>query len=520
MSLSEDAAAQSSSSPYQAAQPRDKEINYAGDMEPSDDELIEELSDTHNSVSSSNASSKARPALEDSDCSQQLPFEEAASPSIRKFPAVRPNKHSGSHATWRDRTAAERQIAISLEQLRANDLSAHLYNFYSLKRKLPELQREREPAPEHDGDLNPPGKAWVSSRNWIAWPMIPELVPRESDTQFRDVDVYQQTPPGSKTTSSHDLLQELLAARAYRLAKEKFYEREWENSSVESLATPDDPWLTRQAKILEKVNGPSQVEQDEPLVMADDEMAKSILQPSLNHIGGKVDAILMGLHHARSSYAIHGTSSLKTQLTTDDEGSTDNKRKKKARRRTPNNERNQLRRPLGNVAEGRMAEDTESDNIRRRGIGSDRESTGPSRSRPRHERMGLRDWSDVLGVASMCGWDAKTVGRAVARCSALLGEGLVLRTLEEGQDGYHDVPYLPGKLAAEDMAEVVSGRRRGHRQAADSSDDHICSKTGAKLDHDGYDQGGKVGGVHVDGFLQPIPKRKSWTRERRKPRKT
>lgn len=520
MSFTEDAAAQSSSSPYQAAQARDEEINYAGDLEPSSDELIEELSDTQNSNSFSTASSKPRSALEDSDYNQQLPFEKAASPLIRKSPPVRPNKHLGSHATWRDRTAAERQIAVSLEQLRAKDLSAHLYNFYSLKRKLLEVQGEQGTEPEHDGDLNPPAKAWVSSKSWVAWPMAPELVPRESHAQFRDADVYQGTPTGNKTASSHELLQELLAARVCRLAKGKFYEREWENSGVESPATPDDPWLTRQAQILEEVNGPSQLEEDEPLVMADDEMAKTLLQPSLNHIGGKLDSILMGLHHARSSYATHGTTSTKTQVGTDGESPRDNKRKRKACRRTPSKERNQGQRPLRDVAEDSMAEDTEADNIRHRATGTDHDSTGPSRSRPRHERMGLRDWSDVLGVASMCGWDAGTVARAVARCSALFGEGLVLRTLQEGQEGYHDVPYLPGNLATEDLPEVAFVTRKGHHQAADLSDDHICSKTGTESDNDRYDQGGKVGGVHVDGFLQPIPKRKSWTRERRKPSKT
>ncbi|KAL8921658.1 MAG: hypothetical protein Q9208_005587 [Pyrenodesmia sp. 3 TL-2023] len=523
MSSPEDAAAHSSSSPYQAAQPRDNEINPAGDLEPSGDELIEELSDTHKSDSSSTESFSPRSTLGDSDHNQQVPFEEAASPSIGKSPPVRPNNHHGSHATWRDQTAAERQIAISLEQLRAKDLSAHLYNFYSLKRKLPEVEQEQGTEPEHNGGFNPPGKAWVSSKSWVAWPMAPELVPRESDAQSRDAELYQEPPLGSKTASSHELLQELLAARACRLAKEKFHEREWENSSVESPATPDDPWLSRQAQILEEVNRRTQVEEDEPLVMADDETAKSILQPSLNHIGGKLDLILMGLHHARSSYATYGTSSIQAQVTTDGESSTDNKRKRKARRRTPNNERNQRRRSLRDVAEDLTAEDNEFDNVRHRGPGTDYDSTGPSRSRPRHERLGLRDWSDVLGVASMCGWDAGTVGRAVARCSALFGEGLVLRTLQEGQDGYHDVPYLPGELATEGLPEVASRTRRGHRLAAVPSDDQIRLKTGTELDndeHDEYDQGGKVGGVHVDGFLQPIPKRKSWTRERKKGSKT
>ncbi|KAI4197763.1 MAG: hypothetical protein LQ346_002923 [Caloplaca aetnensis] len=520
MSSTEDAVSQSSSSPHQAAQPRDVEINHAGDLESLGGELIEDLSDTHNSDSFSALSSRPRSASGDDDSNEQLPLEEAASTSIKKVSPVRPNKHLGSHATWRDRTAAERQIAASLDQLRAKDLSAHLYNFYSLKRKLLTVEKRQEKELEYDGDLDAPGKAWISSKAWVAWPMVPELVPRENDAHHRDIDLHQGTLPASQAESSHENIQELLAARACRLAKEKFNEREWENSDVESPATPDDPWLTKQARILEEVEGPSLVEEDEPLVMADDEMAKRILQPSLNHIGVKLDAILMGLHHARSSYATYGPASKKTQATTDGDSSQDNKRKRETSRRALNSGRGQRRRVLRDVADDSMAEDTESDSSYERHTETDHDLAEPLRSRRRLGRLGLRDWSDVLGVASMCGWDAGTVETAVARCSALFGEGLVLRTLREGQDGYHEVSYLPKSLANEDPPRVASVTGNIHHQAAVPSKDQVRSETGREFDSYGYDQDGKVGGVHVDGFLQPIPKRKYWTRERKKPSKT
>ncbi len=519
MSSSEDAVSQSSSSPHQAAQPRDLETNHAGDLESSGDELIEDLSDTQISDSSSIVPSSPRFASEDDNNNEQLPFEEAASPSIKKVSPVRPNKHLGSHATWRDRTAAERQIAASLDQLRAKDLSAHLYNFYSLKRKLLTVEKSQEKELDYGGDIDASGKAWVSSKTWVAWPMAPEHVPRENDAHVQDVDVHQRTLPASQVASSHEWLQEMLVARACRVAKEKFNEREWEDSDVESPATPDGPWLTRQAQILEEVHGPSLVEEDEPVVMADDEMAKRILQPSLNHIGVKLDAILMGLHHARSSYATCGPGSTKTQGATDGDSSEDNKRKRKTSRRVLNNGRGQRRQVLQDVSDDPLAEHTESDSSSEPHPGTDDDPAEPPRSRRRLERLGLRDWSDVLGVASMCGWDAGTVETAVARCSALFGEGLVLRTLHEGRDGYHDVTYQPKTLATEGPPGAASMLRNNHHSAAVPSKDQARSETGREFDSDGYGRDGKVGGVHVDGFLQPIPKRKNWTRERKKPSK-
>ncbi|KAL8906730.1 MAG: hypothetical protein Q9207_001856 [Kuettlingeria erythrocarpa] len=519
MSSSEDAVSSNSSSPHQAAQPRDVETSHAGDLESSSDELIEGLSDTQNSDSSSSVASGPNFSPGDDNNDKQLPLEGAASPSIKKVSPVRPNKHLGSHAIWRDRTAAERQIAASLDQSRAKDLSGHLYNFYSLKRKLLTVEKRPEKELDYDGHLDASDKAWVSSKTWVAWPMAPELVPRESDAHLRDVDVHQGTLPASQAGSSHEWLQELLAARACRLAKEKFNEREWEDSDVESPATPDDPWLTKQARILEEVDGPSLVEEDEPIVMADDELAKRILQPSLNHIGVKLDALLMGLHHARSSYATCGPASTKPQASMDGDSSKDKKRKRKQSRRVLNNGGGQRRGILRDVSDDSMAEDTESDSSSEQHTETDHDPAEPPRSRRRLERLGLRDWSDVLGVASMCMWDAGTVGTTVARCSALFGEGLVLRTLHEGRDGYHEVSYLPKTLATQDPLGAASVLKNIHHQPAVPSEDQVRSETGSAFDRDGYHQDGKVGGVHVDGFLQPIPKRKYWTRERKKPSK-
>ena len=48
--------------------------------------------------------------------------------------------------------------------------------------------------------------------------------------------------------------------------------------------------------------------------------------------------------------------------------------------------------------------------------------------------LGLRDWSDVLGMAALTGWNTNTVARASERCARLFGENMMFRTFREAGD--------------------------------------------------------------------------------------
>lgn len=527
MLSTEDTASERSSSPLQAAQLRDEQSEGNKELESSADELIEDLSDDRESKSFFDTSPEPGPCPPASELDrhrEHLPVAEAPSASVKKSPSLRSNKHPGSSATWRDRTASERQTATSLDQLRARHLTAHLYNFYILKRRLNDTGKEQGKEHQYDAYITGSGRTWVSSKTWTAWPMLPEVVPRESDAIPWEAIADRESTMKGATMSSHEALQELLAARACKNAKEKFHERGWEHPSVGSPASPNDPWLTKEAQILEMVDGPGRAEEDEPLVMADDERAKSVLRPSLNHVLRQLDALLMGLHHARSSYATHSRSSTNPQATTDSESSTDNQRKRKASCGAPSRQRNRRRKVSLDVAETSSSVEPQFDAPHGQRFGSKCDSTKASRSRSLVERIGLRDWSDVLGVASMCRWDPGVVGRAAVRCSDLFGERLVFRTLHEGQDGYHDTNYLPRILATERLHESAPVDRDIHPQATKTAKGtprpepgHQSALQSPVPVKQGQDD--KVGGVHVDGFLQPIPKHRSWTRERKGGRK-
>ncbi|KAH0558388.1 hypothetical protein GP486_004952, partial [Trichoglossum hirsutum] len=81
-----------------------------------------------------------------------------------------------------------------------------------------------------------------------------------------------------------------------------------------------------------------------------------------------------------------------------------------------------------------------------------RRVTGNPTAKTRHRfkkqrQLGLRDWSDILGVASMVGWEPEAISRAAARCSTLFGEGINFRTLAEEETFLREgriAEYRPG----------------------------------------------------------------------------
>ena len=481
----EDSASQSSSLYSQPAQLRDEATGSDhGQLEFLGDELIESPSDDYVLKDPSNASEIPTETEEEND-EQAV---EAPTP-VKEAPRSRPNKYHGPASTWRDRTALERSIAASLDQKRAEDLSLHLYNFYSLKKGA--LNFNAQQGNRLDEGVRTPsrGRVWVSSKDWTSWPMAPELVPRDQGANQLETMTALGLSARKKKLSSFDILQELLIAQACKSAKEKFCKRDWEDTEFDSPAPPNDRRFPRKARNIDYVDDSSNDGALQPVVLADDQIAKSILQPSLSHMIGKLDALLMGLHHARASYAKHTKPFIGPQGTMDDESPVDKKRKRQVSNKDNYKRRNTRQKVSPDLSENLSATEDEPNLTRGRRSGSDRRSVQPpSRSRSRPDRItGLRDWSDVLGVASLCGWEGKAVAKAAERCSNLFGEGLVLRTLEEGQDGYQDIRYLPNQLPMKNSTE--SGL------PAVSTD------------------------THRNDFLQEIPKHKSWTRKRRAPRK-
>lgn len=57
-----------------------------------------------------------------------------------------------------------------------------------------------------------------------------------------------------------------------------------------------------------------------------------------------------------------------------------------------------------------------------------------------------RDWSEVLGIAAMVGWDQDVLDRAARRCAATFGESMTMRIMPEtsfGNPRDQTVEYVP-----------------------------------------------------------------------------
>ncbi len=173
----------------------------------------------------------------------------------------------------------------------------------------------------------------------------------------------------------------------------------------------------------------------------------------------------------------------------------------------------------------------------------------------RQRRLDLRDWSDILSTASLIGWDEEVIARTADRCSRLFGEGIRFRSLHEenarwprprmvesGADMVEHIPdYIPSfeKSSVEErdrmlrnesdipgagVSQRISTLERQLRASAGMASaslpvrDDIQATGEGKVDGEN-EEGEMEGGVHVDGFLQPVPRPKSRKRKKRSRRK-
>ena len=487
-----------SSPPFQSAQHTSEYYDGGGDLDlkaGSDD-----LSDKSYSKGQGPQTSHRESSLVDDSVARHLGAEDDLDDNTRDSTTspLRPNKFRGPPSTWRNRTATERDLAASLDQLQAKDLSVHLYNSFKLKQR----DRNREPgwqgrASKTSGEKDP-GPKWTLPKVWTAWPLPPDIVPREHDEQRWVDDVFPSVQHHSIPRRPGQFLQDMLVAQFLRIAKERFHERQW------GVAPESEATSTAQGEQSESfgkdLNATFGAEQDvenpgqKPFVMADDQRASEILQPTVQHMMTRLDDLLMGLHHARNTY-----------LPAEDSGSEAHGQTiKRSTSRGRHQTKKQAQRDTeeGVEAGHDALDDTSSDsddyNPRRKKSGSRRRtqhqksSLRRSRSQKFHDRkgrLGLRDWSDVLGIASMIGWHQNVVSSTTARCATIFEEGIKFRTLHEGKKDREELVYLPNAPTHASSEQSQSDVREGLSNRSRSP---------------------KVGGVHVDGFLEPIEGKKSW----------
>lgn len=503
----------SPSSPFQSAQPREEQVQDSSSLDSSSDSLSSASFPRALPVSASPAPSpqhQSPAAVQDASSSESSSSSDSALPSASP---ARPNKYHGPPSTWRTWTAAERELAASLDQIQARDLSIHLYNAFALKKRAGvRLSGKRRNLSKTRDDGSETGDAdWVPPKVWTAWPMRADEVPREeASKKWEDDNPFPRPLPGRPPRPS-DLLGELLVARVLQKAKERFEARDWEPDESQSQTeqsvdmasdalnletrkkSRERTWTRSRystgsiidtismGEIIGTVNPEKELK---PVIIADDELATKILQPSIRHILSNLDALLLGLHRARASYARPKRKRPGNQnphSTTDDDA-----RKRKAARPPTKSPRNA---PSQNDSNNNTDTDIDPPNP----PSSSSPPSNPPTSRTRRRKPSYKstfaplDWSSVLGIASLTGWDAAIVQSAAERCASLFGEGMAFRRFDAAE-------RAPGEGG---ILSLVTGKGAGEVERGEDGEG----------DGDGREM---YGGVHVDGYLQPVEGKRWW----------
>lgn len=168
------------------------------------------------------------------------------------------------------------------------------------------------------------------------------------------------------------------------------------------------------------------------------------------------------------------------------------------------------------------------------------------------KRLGLRDWSEVIGTAALAGFPEDVVKRAMQRCADIFGEGMVVRTLVEApffdENSIMETAYQPDLIpdfdAQADISDSKGSQTAGVKPLRDVfSGSYLCPvkdcteengfkdqlhlTTHLRSVHEmsreeaaGFDVASDEeveGAVHVDGYLRPV--KRGWRGMDKKPRK-
>ena len=477
---------------------RDQPLN---DNDTSDDATYEESDDaTGSDGAASNRSASHRklkreitgvPLTRTRD--QRSPYSSSSSSLSTSY---RSNRFGGSISTWRHLTARERLIAEAMETAQSRDLAAHLYNAFALRgraRAGPEGLQQDE------------AESFLPPKLWTAWPMPANKVPRvDEHLQKQEGDGWTLRMQPDLRPSSE--LEESIIAIMLKTAKERFEAREWISTDSTGHEGKDEPTPFGDQDGGEGdgpvKNDPDSFDKAEfrPVVQADDEKSRRQLRPLTRNILTQLDHLLMGLHHARRGARVMGDSSA-SEWFSDTESSasglsfrsrsSSKSRGRKAREGSKPRGRKRVRESFSPASTNRSRSKSVSGSVEHLPSreSSESRSLDSSRSRERSTdskqsatriRLGLRDWSDVVGIASMIGWPPTVVSRAAKRCADLFGEDMAFQTLKEGRveqvqnDGRLKWEYVESEseIEEEEGATLPPPGRRSSRSRSRAPSTH------------------------------------------------
>lgn len=175
-----------------------------------------------------------------------------------------------------------------------------------------------------------------------------------------------------------------------------------------------------------------------PVFSADDDNSRRILQPTVRHILSRFDDLLVALHHNRKGHHRQYQEGDTSDSSARSRSRSRSRSSRRAATPAPKRRKSNSRKPV-DVNEDTAMVDVEEDILSphpahsRSGSAQSQADLTSRVSSPHHElrKLGVRDWSEVLGIAALIGWDPTVLDRTAKRCTALFGENMTFRSLAE-----------------------------------------------------------------------------------------
>lgn len=469
---------------------------------------------------------------------------------------IRSDRFAGHPQTWRGLTAADRQIVASLDHTRDADLAAHLYNAHALKRRVRRPARETSTLKSWQGKhfwLEDSQTELVPSKDWTAWPLPPTQT-QDVEDELRDETLATFLRLAKERWSLRHLDNDTPSdSRSdFKLKNDDTLVPD----NVESQKTDNEPNVAKHSLGKKRGRKPQAGSITKPIVLSDDAQADRILRPTISSILNNVDELALAVrrtrfnHYGRGAYSdqsSQGDFTSDAEPTGPGSGSSSVAGSNSRPRQKPMIQSKSRKKPkrTGSASQtGQMSTNNRSD-LSNSDSGSDvsqgfshagkRSRSGSedsaSTSRDWSAPAGLIDWSEVLGIAATKGWNERALLRTAQRCAALFEESMSFVSFDENLAS-HPTHYTPSTILPSGGSSISTplplkrplfqvGTLHcphtdcwGHEQAFAIPYrviEHCMRVHGYDpRDNDITNENRTVGGVHIDGFLQPVTVKPGW----------
>ncbi|KAF2270894.1 hypothetical protein CC78DRAFT_5554 [Lojkania enalia] len=290
-----------------------------------------------------------------------------------------------------------------------------------------------------------------------------------------------------------------------------------------------------------------------PVILADDDKARQILWPSINSLLAQVDSLATAVSQSRLNHFGRGAHSNTSESDLIlDAGSVTSRSRSRSTSIGSERRRTRVLSRVSSITDPPLLSMShQNDSEATSSFGTDQEATKRAarsgKSTPKQKRdgsrtkdadenrAGLMDWSELLGTASVGGWNEKAIAKTAQRCAALFNESMAFRAFDENlalKTVPEPVLYTPSRIPGPDVLGIdsASASKRpyfekgtlrcphrdcwGHKKEFNIPYrviEHIQRNHGYDpRTNDSDNEERTYGGVHIDGFMQPIYAKSGW----------